>query len=203
MTLIWLFNQFTNTMWKDEKMQRPRDYDTAEVKKQGGEFPQPEAGGYILKVIKAEEKFSKKNNSMLVLYFDIVNGEFENHYKKISEKIGKDIYLTYYQLIEGEHLSYFKGMIDTFELCNQNFKFNFDEQTLVGKRIGANLREEEYENKEGEIKSSLKIGHFATIAEVNAGLVPMRRKLLKDESKRNQSYTLENVQTSVSKDLPF
>ena len=184
-------------------MNKPNEYDTAEAKKQGGDFPQPPIGGHVLKVVNAIETKSSAGNQMLVLYFDIAEGEFANHYKELTEKIEKDAYLRQYQLTEGTHISYFKGLIELFELCNTGFKFNFDERSLIGKRIGANLREEEYLNKEDEVKTSLKIGYFTSILEVRDGLKPMKKKLLQEKKVDAPVSQTSPEDKPKDDDLPF
>lgn len=181
-------------------MEKPNDYDQAEAKKQGGDFPQPPVGGHILKVVKAEEGKSSKGRPMLTLFLDIAEGEFANHYTELSEKLDKDAYLRQYQLLDGDAVPYFKGMVELFEFCNQGFKFNFDEKTLVGKKIGANLREEEYRDKENNVKTGLKIGYFASIEEVRSGLEPMKKKTLKPTT---QTAPVSTASVPDANDLPF
>lgn len=181
-------------------MQKPQGYDTTEAKQGGGEFPKVPAGAYILGIISAEETKSKKGNPMLKLRMDIAEGEFYRFYTKLSEKLGKDIYLDYYQLTGGEHLPFFKWAIEMIEKSNVGFKFGFDEKALINKKVGANLYEEEYESN-GEIRTSLKVGYLATIEDVRKGLELLPKKLL--SGKKISSPETVNPQQSKEDDLPF
>jgi len=182
-------------------MEKPNDYDQSEAKKQGGDFPQPPIGGHILKVVKAEEGKSSTNKPMLTIFLDIAEGEFNGHYAELSAKLEKDAYLRKYQLLDSDNVPYFKGLIELFEFCNQGFKFNFDEKTLVGKKIGANLREKEYLNKDNELKTGLEIGYFASIEEVRSGLAPMKKKTIKTTAQSNEPAIGATVPDKS--DLPF
>lgn len=181
-------------------MQKPNEYDGAEAKQGGTDFPKPQAGGYVAKIIKAEEKKSSKGNQMLVLALDISEGEFVGHFAKLTEHFKKDCYIQIFQLTEGDHVSYFKGLIKAIEHSNTGFIFDFDEQKLVGKRIGINLREEEYQNDANEIKTSLKVGFYCSVDDVRKGLPVLAKKLL--SGKKPQAVVANN---GVPEDsgLPF
>lgn len=182
-------------------MNKPNGYDESEAKV-GGDFPSPQAGGYVAKAIGAETKISSNGNEMLVVTVDIAEGEFKDHFTKLSEKFDKSIYPTIYQLTQGDHVSYFKGLISAFEHSNPNFKFNFDEKTLIGKRIGVNLREEEYLNKDNELKSILKVAYFCSAEEARAGLPVLDKKLLSGKKPSKQA-TVDSVPSPKDDDLPF
>ena len=168
-------------------MNKPNGYDEAEAKVGGGDFPQPPAGGYVAKIVTAEIKKSARGNEMLVIGVDIADGEFKDHWTKLAEKFDKPFYPSIFQLTEGDHVSYFKGLISAIEQSNSGFKFNFNEQDLIGKRLGVNLREEEYLNKEKEVKTSLKVAYFTTAQEAKAGLPPLAPKKLKAEQTQTAS----------------
>jgi hypothetical protein len=162
-------------------MQKPEGYDQTQAQQAGGDFPKLPAGGYVLGVVSAEETRSKNGNAMIHLRLDVAEGEHRRFYTKLSEKLEKEIYLDFYQLTDGASLPFFKGMVETFEKSNVGFKFNFDERTLVNKKVGANIREEEYE-KNGEVKTSLKIAFLLTIDEVKKGVEVLPKKTLAGKS---------------------
>ena len=159
-------------------MNKPTGYDETEAKVGGGEFPQPTAGGYVAKIVTAEIKTSQKGKEMLVLGIDIAEGEFKDHWTKLKEKFENAFYPSIFQLTEGEHTGYFKGLISAIEKSNSGYQWNWNEGTLIGKRLGVNLREEEYKNKNGEVKTSLKVAYFTTAQEAKAGLKPLEPKKL-------------------------
>ncbi len=185
-------------------MQKPQGYDEAEAKVGGGDFPTPDAGGYVAKIVSAETKKSAKGNEMLVLSVDIAEGEFKDHYTKLSEKFEKSTYPNIYQLTEGEHVNYFKGLIAAIEHSNNGFKFNFDEKTLIGKRLGINLREEEYLNKDKEVKTIMKVAYFCSAEEARAGLPALKPKTLNGgQTQSKQVSQTAPTAGSDPSDLPF
>ena len=157
-------------------MNKPTGYDDAEAKK-SGDFPRVPAGGYIAKIMTEEERLSQKGNPMLVLGIDIADGEFAGHYTKLSEKIGKPCYPQIFQLTEGNNLPYFKGLIKDIEDSNSGSKYDFKDNQLLRRVIGVNLREEEYENDKGELKSVLKVAQTHPVSDIRNGLVkPLPKK---------------------------
>lgn len=176
-------------------MEKPQGYDEAEAKTAGGDFAQPTAGGYVAKIVSAVFGVSKTQKKMLTIGLDIAEGEFKDHYTQLSEKFDKDAYLKIYQLTEGDNVNYFKGLVSAIEHSNQGFKFDFDEKKLIGKKLGVNLREEEYLNKDNVIKTILKVAYHCSADEARAGLAPLAIKQLKGVGAKPQT-------TSHSKDVP-
>lgn len=60
---------------------KPKDYDSVKV----GEARILPAGGYVCKILKAEETESKTSKPMLKVYFDIADGEFEGYFKEMFQ----------------------------------------------------------------------------------------------------------------------
>ena len=60
---------------------KPKDYDDVKV----GESKILPAGGYVCKILKAEETESKTGKPMLKVYFDITEGEFEGYFKDMFQ----------------------------------------------------------------------------------------------------------------------
>ena len=60
----------------------------------GGNFRQPEAGGYILRCVIIEESISRSDNPMLVFHFDIAEGEFDGYYQKMKESVSRRAFFT-------------------------------------------------------------------------------------------------------------
>lgn len=60
---------------------KPKDYDDVKV----GEPRILPAGGYVCKILKAEETESKTGKPMLKVYFDIADGEFEGYFKEMFQ----------------------------------------------------------------------------------------------------------------------
>lgn len=60
---------------------KPKDYDDVKV----GESKILPAGGYVCKILKAEETESKTGKPMLKVYFDITDGEFSGCFKDMFQ----------------------------------------------------------------------------------------------------------------------
>lgn len=97
------------------------------------------AGGYVCMIKGTEEKVSSTGKNMVVLYLDIVEGEFTNYF------VDKPV--RYYQLIEGEKsVAFFKGMIKAIENSNPRYSFDYNNPNnvtgLIGKKVGFIFGEE-------------------------------------------------------------
>lgn len=60
---------------------KPKDYDSVRV----GEPRILPAGGYICKILKAEETTSRTGKPMLKVFFDICSGEFDGYFKDMYQ----------------------------------------------------------------------------------------------------------------------
>ena len=154
-------------------------------------FMRPEPGGYVMRVNEVEEKTSSKGNPMIVLSLDISEGKCKNAFEKSPVKA--------YQVCTGEQTGRLKGLLQTFKECNPPNSLNdlisasgLNPQVLKGKIIGANLREEEYVSKDGEIKTALKADHFCTVADVRAGNIQVLSR--KPLAKKNGVYVPQSAQ---------
>lgn len=181
-------------------MEKPNGWDDAKAAT-GGDFEKPAAGGYVLGIVRIEEKPSDSGNKMITLYLDIAQGEWKNYHRELGEKLGKDCYLRYYQLTEAEKsIPFFKGMITSVEKSNPGYKWNWEPQTLRGKLVGANLREEEYTNKDGERRLGLKIAYLCSLESV-PGLKVLPPKLLSASANTNAQSQSDIMPPQG--DLPF
>lgn len=148
-------------------MNKPNGYDAAEAREGG--FRQPAAGPVILGVTRVYVQKNKNQEDQLVLFLDIAAGPFKNFFRQQSERFNADRYLRFYQNVEGESLSHFKGVITAFEESNVGFKFDWNEETLVHKKIGGNLREEEFMRRDNSIGTNLRVAYLCSIRSVEAG----------------------------------
>ena len=159
-------------------MQKPTGWESTQAAT-GGQQPRPPAGGCVLGVVKISEEPSKAGEDMITLFLDIARGPFKNYYRDMTERLKKDCYLRYYQKTTGEKsLPFFKGMITSFEESNPGFDWQWETQSLVRRLVGANLREEEYTNKQGKTRLGLKIAYLCSVESVEKGLPLLDPKLL-------------------------
>lgn len=129
-----------------------------------GEFLKLPAGGYVCSIFNAEVTLSKAGNPMLVLYLDIIEGEFARHFRNAFDRVRGsrpeikwDNSGVYRQLIfdkSGKVPSFFKGLLTCIENSNSAFHFNprtFDAQILRGCLVGFVFAEEEYKKTDGSV----------------------------------------------------
>jgi hypothetical protein len=142
---------------------------------QGGEFPRVTPGGYVIGIVSVEDVPEKE---YLKITYDIAEGEHKNYYYEMKERTGYDL-PCFYKSYKEKALGFFKAFLDAVEASNTGYKWNNDERTLTRKLVGCVLREEEYRNKDGEIKVSLKPDVFYAAADIRAGKyeVPARKTL--------------------------
>jgi len=148
-------------------MRKPDNFDDAEAREGG--FREPHARPCVLGIVRVNIEI-KSGEQRAIFFLDIAEGEFKNYYRRQSERFNKNRYLRFYQNTEGKGLPYFKGIINAIEEGNDGYKFDWDESTLAHKKIGGNLREEEYiRTSDGTIGTNLRVAYLCSIRSVLAG----------------------------------
>ena len=132
---------------------------------QGGEFARPTAGGYVIGIVSVEDVPEKE---YLKISYDIAEGEFKNYYYDMKQRTGYDLPVMY-KSYKDKALGFFKAFLDAVTASNPGYTWNNDERTLTRKLVGCVLREEEYRNRDGEIKVSLKPEVFYPAADIREG----------------------------------
>ncbi|HRT84278.1 MAG TPA: hypothetical protein P5523_06530 [Bacteroidales bacterium] len=138
-----------------------------------GEFKTLEPGGYICKILKVQAE-EKDYGTLLRIGFDIAEGEHEGYYKRRFEskkQSNPDAKWPgmYYQPIIQADLRYFKGFMTSLEVSNPGFKWNWDENKLVGKLFGGIFGEEEYEKQDGSIGTTVKCRFVRSVDAIREG----------------------------------
>lgn len=158
-------------------MRKPRNYDNAEAYTGGKRLP---AGGYICKIINVKEETSKSGNEMLVLAFDISDGEFKDFYREGYEKNtseDKKWRGNFYMMVPGEDadrddwkLRRFKTNIGKFEDSNSGYHFDWEHpDKLTGLFVGIVFGEEEYIASDGSNRFSTKPVRLETTDTIKDG----------------------------------
>ena len=188
-------------------MNKPNGYDEAQA---FGEFETLPAGGHecIIKQVKCEK--TKNGKEYLKVAFDIDEGEHKGFYQKKfdadtrEEKKWSGVWAVF---IEGYNSGTtnprFKGLITSIEASNGKFKFDFDEQKLVGKKVGIVFRDEEFEGQDGEIHSSVKPFYAISYDKTEEVKIPKPKKLKKVENSASDPFADFDTDTDDSDDLPF
>lgn len=175
-------------------MRLPKNYENTV----SNNFTSVRLGGHVCKILKASEYFSKNGKPMLLINFDICDGEFANHYRKQYEerkKNNKDISKsikwggTIYIMTEdqeGNCSKRFKGVMEALEQSNNNFNVNNIsgeiEPYLTGLIFGGVFGREEYEASDGSYKFATKLMQIKKREGIENAEVPKDKLLNKDNS---------------------
>ena len=133
-------------------MKRLNGYEQAQAYTNPDRLP---VGGYVLKILNVAYQ-SNDWGDVIILSFDIAEGEFkgffENNYKAQTgeDKKWKGAYRLMVPADDGSEkdewkMRRFKTVITNIEESNPGYHWNWDEQTLKGKIIGALFNNKEYE----------------------------------------------------------
>lgn len=191
-------------------MEKIQGYDEAQAIT--GEYETLEAGGYICKIISAKEETSQNGNRMLVIAFDIAEGEHKGIYKRRYDELVKqnnDPATTvkypnngvYRVMLDSEKAAgYLKGLMTSIEASNTNFKWNWDEKVLKDKLFGGVFGEEEYEKMSGEIGTTVKLKWIRSVQAIEDGKYKIPDK--KCLNKKSDNIFNTDVRDDDD-DLPF
>lgn len=183
-------------------MRKPDGYDNSAA--YTGESTALPAGGYICKIKKAVEAESTTHRPMLVLLFDIVEGDFANYYQQQYDRVKKSNPNAkwggvFRQLVDGKSLPFFKGMVTAIEQSN-DFVWDFDESKLQGKMFGALFGREQYLGNDGTMKWATKCVAIRTVDTIRNGAfeIPEDKPLANHSEFINSPATFDD-----DNDLPF
>ena len=132
-------------------MKKWNGYDTVEVFGQKRRLP---VGNYVCKILGAEEK-EYGWGSVLLISFDIAEGEYKNFYKEqydkqTGQKAWKGVFRVNCPKDNGDPKDEqvkknFKTFIHHVEKSNAGYKWDWNEASLKGKLVGGVFGEKEYE----------------------------------------------------------
>lgn len=137
------------------------------------EFERLTPGGYVFTIMNA----IAHGDNCIRLSYDIKGGKFDGYFRKQYDQWGGTWRGTEYQAImkkNGDPLPSFENFIYCVEASNRGYTWAWDEATLKGKLVGAVLREEEWINDQGEVKTSLKVDEWKTVADISNGNFKVR-----------------------------
>lgn len=164
-------------------------------------FP-PKAGPVKLVIIKLWHEINIYNKSAMRILLDIAEGENKGYFTALSELKKKDIYITHYQGISEKGIGYYKGIIASIEKSNSfTIDWNGCESQFTYKYIGCNLRDEEYIDGDGKLRTSLKPAYFCSVQsllENKHEILPVKKVKIQTASQINDS-----IQEFADSDLPF
>ncbi len=167
---------------------------------ENGEFRKLPAGIYGVKLTNVIDNVEGK---YFEITCDIVKGEYANYFKAQVDAGLKDGSRTI-RSYKDTALSFFKGFITAVEKSNPGYHWDWDEKKLIGKNVIAVFGDEEYEDKNGNIKIGTKLVEFRSLEAYKEGkiTVPPLKKLERPEPKVSESANLEQLQM-LDDDFPF
>lgn len=155
-------------------MIKPEGFDNAPA--YTGETEELPLGGHILKIKKAIDGKSKTGKRQLILLFDIDEGsESDGYYQRKFDaaKTRQDDPKwqgVFRQGMEGNSLPFFKGVLTSLEESNPGFHWNWDESTLIGKKVGGVFGREQFRASDGTLKWSVKCMSIRSVATIQKGV---------------------------------
>lgn len=156
----------------------------AEVQVNTGSVEKLPVGGYVItiKSVKYEDNSAKGRADNIIFAFDIAEGEYKGYYAKRFEadtnedKKWKGTYRLSVPTDDGSQndgyaKSRFKGFMTSVEESNPGYKWNWDEQTLKGKLVGAAVGEINTEI-DGKAITYTAMRYAVSVDSVRKGITP-------------------------------
>ena len=165
-------------------MKKPAGYDEAETYTGEYEGPGPLPAGLYVCQIKGATTETIKGKEYLVIAFDIIDGDYAGYYQaayNMDTRDNKKWKGVHRQGTEGSSLPFFKGLIASIEKSNPGYTWNWDENTLKGKKFGAVMGREEFLTQDGQKKMATKIRNIRSIEGLKNATIP-EDKLLPDNT---------------------
>lgn len=103
---------------------------------------------------------------------DIAIGDYKDYYQRRYDNNTNsnkkwDNNATRYLAFQGDNAAYFKGFITCVENSNPGYTWNWEEKTLVGKKICGVFQYEEYENQDGKKGVKVRLNKFRSLNKMN------------------------------------
>lgn len=122
-----------------------------------GEYEKLPVGGYVIGILDAEiQTIPSTGNQFLLLKFDIAEGEYKNYYSKqykessLPDKKFKGVFRLYIPKDDGSDMDEFtkkkfNTAIYAVEDSNINYHWDWNEKSLIGKKVGCIMYKKEWE----------------------------------------------------------
>lgn len=148
------------------------------------------------------EQSGKKSFRVAV---DIASGEYKDYYQNRYDNNTNsdkkwDNNATRYLAFEGDNIAYFKGFITCVENSNPGYKWDWNEEKLIGKKICGVFQYEEYENQEGKKGLKVRLNKFRSLDKMEDIRVNDTIRLLDGSY---MDYSEYNEMKSESNSNPF
>jgi len=186
-----------------------RKLDMADVQ-ESGDFKRLKAGAYICIITKVEDVPLDKNTDRgdyLRIWYDIDEGEFAGYYREMRENHHDwDWCGRFTRSYKPTALGMFKRFCSAVSKSNGNFVFdagevNSDESTLIGKRIGLILQEQEYNANDGSVKTKVEVFREFQVDKLADQVVPEPKRLPRTGPTDSTNSVFVDIGTD--EELPF
>lgn len=185
-------------------MEKPKNWDS--VQANTGDYENLKLGGHEVVIKNAYEYTGMTGNTSLKIEVDIAgNDEQKGFYQKQydnntnSDKKWPSASCKYISLKEDDTcVSMFKGFTTCVEKSNPGYTWNFDEKTLIGKKICGVYGLEEYEKQDGTIGTATKLVQFRSLDKLNEIKIP-KVKLINGTFVDYEDY--KNKSVKIANDL--
>ena len=184
------------------------------ARKQGGEREKLPAGGYVAKIMSAEE-VSYSWGSVLLISFDIAEGEYKDFFRKdYQENANEDKKWrgTYRLRIpkddgsekDGWTKNIFGGAMWAVEESNQGYAWNWDDKILKGKMVGVLFRNKEWEMN-GNTGWTTECCKLESVEDIRNGKfrMPKDKPLDNKTESSNASDFVPNIEMDDNEKLPW
>lgn len=165
----------------------------------------PVPGGYAAKIT---EVIDKEDKEYLLIRWEFADGEYKGCNQETFDALGFWP-IAFVKSYKEKALRFFKGFKTAVEESNRNFVFKNDPQSLVGKYMGVVLGEEEYLDKEGNLKTRLYVNQVRSGKAIRDGdyKIPELKKLPSGSAAPATAYASSannySVLTDDDAELPF
>lgn len=189
--------------------------DYADVKVNTGAVEKLPVGGYVItiKSVKIEDNSAKGYSDNIIFAFDIAEGEYKGYYAKRFEadtnedKKWKGTFRLAVPTDDGSEQdgwrkSKFKGFMTSVEESNPGYKWNWDEQTLKGKLVGAAVGEINTEIS-GKAVSYTAMRYAVSVDSVRKGITPPKPYNKGGNTTTTSTPDFVNVPAGVDEEIPF
>lgn len=160
-------------------MLKPNNYDTTTAY---GDYDPIEIGGHIMVIQNVEEAVSRTGKPMLNISLDTARedsqpGYFMDRWKNDNRPADKKKWgCIVYQLVEDDNGNCNRGLktfITSVEESNPGFQVQWGDnftKCFNGKKVGGVFRREQFKNRDGELKWSVKCFAFRSVQAVLDGI---------------------------------
>lgn len=148
--------------------------------KEYGDFQMLPRGGYVCVIKGAKLEERPDRSQVVILAVDIAEGEYAGYYQKdLDAQTGKDKmwHCRYWLNVPKNDGSErdewdkrkFKTLTTALERSNDGYKFDWDEQKFIGKKVGGLFNYREFETSSGTVGEAPNLAQFRSVDAIRSG----------------------------------